>query len=83
MRPGEEDETNALLSLFRIYPADESVARVAGAFLNHYGRQYRLDLGDALIAATAEVTGSTLYTRNLRHYQMDEITVQAPYERGR
>jgi predicted nucleic acid-binding protein len=83
MRPGEEDDTNALLSLFSIYPADESLARVAGAFLNQYGRQHRLDLGDALEATPAQVTGSTLYTRNLRHYPMAEITVQAPYERGR
>jgi predicted nucleic acid-binding protein len=54
MRPGEEEATDALLSLFRIYPADELVARVAGAYLNQYGKQHRLDLGDALIAATAE-----------------------------
>jgi predicted nucleic acid-binding protein len=32
MRPGEEDDTNALLSLFSIYSADESLARVAGLF---------------------------------------------------
>lgn len=83
MRPGEEEATDALLSLFRIYPADELVARVAGAYLNQYGKQHRLDLGDALIAATAEATGSTLYTRNLRHYPMTEIAVKAPYERGR
>ena len=48
MRPGEEEDTNALLSLFRIYPADEPIARIAGAFLNQYGRQHRLDLGDEM-----------------------------------
>ena len=83
MRPGEEEDTNALLSLFRIYPADEPIARIAEAFLNQYGRQHRLDLGDALIAATAQATRSTLYTRNLRHYPMSEIAVKVPYERGR
>ena len=56
MRPGEEEVTDALLSLFLVYPADESIARLAGAFLNRYGRQHRLDLGDALIAATAKET---------------------------
>ncbi len=43
---------------------------MAGGFLNRYGRQHKLDLGDALIAATAYATGSTLYTRNVRHYPM-------------
>lgn len=41
------------------------------------------DLGDALIAATAQVTGSTLYTRNSRHFPMTDISVTVPYERGR
>ena len=83
MRAGEAEATESLLSLFRLYPADKSVARMAGSFLNRYGRQHKLDLGDALIAATAYATGSTLYTRNVRHYPMSEIAVEVPYERGR
>ena len=83
MRPGEVEVTDSLLSLFRVYPADESIARTAGDFLNRYGRQHKLDLGDALIAATAYATGATLYTRNVRHYPMSEIVVDVPYERGR
>jgi predicted nucleic acid-binding protein len=83
LRQGEEDATNDLLSLFTVQPADEPIGRVAGAFLNRYGREYRLDLGDALIAATAQATGMTLYTRNIRHYPMVEIKVEEPYQRGR
>jgi len=83
MRPGEEQATDALLSPFRIYAADEVVARTAGTFLSRYGRQHRLDLGDALIAATARETGSILYSRNLRHYPMTDILLKTPYERGR
>ncbi len=82
MRPGEEDDTEALLALFSIHTADESLARVAGAYLNQYAASHRLDLGDALTAATAQVTGSELYTRNMRHYPMGDIVVRAPYERG-
>jgi predicted nucleic acid-binding protein len=83
MRPGEEADTEALLSLFDIYPADEAIARVAGAYLNQYATSHRLDLGDALTAATARVTGSELYTRNVRHYPMSDVVVKAPYQRGR
>jgi predicted nucleic acid-binding protein len=83
MRPGEEADTEALLSLFDVYPADEEIARIAGAYLNQYAASHRLDLGDALTAATACVTGSELYTRNVRHYPMSDVVVRAPYQRGR
>ena len=82
IRPEEEQDTEALLSLFRIYPADESVARTAGGYLNQYSQTHKLDLGDALVAATARSSGAILYTRNLRHYPMQDITVIAPYQRG-
>jgi predicted nucleic acid-binding protein len=82
MRPGEEKETEDLLSLFTVYAADESLARVAGEYLNQFAARKRFELGDALIAATASITGSTLYTRNLRHYPMLDVSVIVPYERG-
>jgi predicted nucleic acid-binding protein len=83
MRSGEEEATEDLLSLFTVYLADEALARVAGAYLNQYAAGKRFDLGDALIAATAQMTGSALYTRNLRHFPMTDISVRVPYERGR
>jgi predicted nucleic acid-binding protein len=83
MRPGEKEDTEALLSLFDVHPADEALARIAGAYLNQYAASHRLDLGDALTAATARVTGSELYTRNVRHYPMGDVVVKAPYQRGR
>lgn len=83
MRPGEEADTDALFTLFTIYGVDETLARVAGSYLQRYARQHRLDLGDALIAATAKLTSSPLYTRNVRHYPMDDVQVVVPYERGR
>jgi predicted nucleic acid-binding protein len=66
-----------------VFIADEPLAWMAGAYLNQYAAGHGLDLGDALIAATARATASELYTRNLRHYPMDDIVVKAPYERGR
>lgn len=83
MRSGEEDATEALFSLFTVYSADEPLARVAGDYLRQYAREYHLDLGDALIAATANLTASALYTRNVRHYPMNDIQVVVPYQRGR
>lgn len=83
MRQGEEDATEALFALFTIVSADEMVARVAGNYLNQFGKSFALDLGDALIAATAKVYDAELITRNVRHYPMKDLTVRIPYERGR
>jgi predicted nucleic acid-binding protein len=83
MRPGEEELTEALFDLFTVQPADEEVARIAGAYLHLFARTYRLELGDALIAATAKILGAELITRNTRHYPMTDIIIREPYSRGR
>ena len=57
IRPGEEEKTEALFSLFQIHPADEELAREAGRYLNRFAARHRIDLGDAFIAATAKTTG--------------------------
>jgi len=83
MRPGEEKDTEALLSLFKICSADEPIARTAGSYLKEYAASHKLDLGDALIAATAAHKGVGLATRNASHYPMTDLQVIIPYERGR
>jgi predicted nucleic acid-binding protein len=82
MRPDEAERTRQLLSLFTVLPVDQAVAHQAGAYLRTYRRSHRLELGDALIGATARQHQATLYTRNLKHYPMDDLTVTAPYQRG-
>lgn len=82
MRDGEQADTDELLALFFIQDMDETLARVAGGYLNQFARSHRLDLGDAVIAATAKILGASLYTRNVRHYPMTDIDVIAPYQRG-
>lgn len=83
MRAGEEARTERLLNLFNILPVDEAVARQAGTYLRQFRRSHRLELGDALIAATAQIHQAELMTRNLKHYPMPDLTVTAPYARGR
>ena len=82
LRSGEEDDTEALFSLFTIQAVDENIARQAGHYLNQYRKTHKIDLGDALIAATAKATHSILYTRNGRHYPMSDIDIRVPYQRG-
>ncbi len=82
MRAGEENQTERLLALFIILPVDESIGRKAAAYLREYRRSHRLELGDALIAATAFVHRGEIVTRNAKHYPMTDIGVRVPYVRG-
>lgn len=82
MRPGEETRTEQLLSLFTVLSIDEAIARQAGRYLRQFRRSHRLELGDALIAATAQQAGAEIVTRNVKHYPMTDISVLTSYERG-
>jgi predicted nucleic acid-binding protein len=83
MRPGEEVRTERLLGLFTVLDVTEPIGRQAAAYLRQYRHSHRLELGDALIAATAILFQAELITRNLKHYPMPDVKIVAPYERGR
>jgi hypothetical protein len=76
---GEEEVTERLLSAFEKIPVSASIARYAGVFLRAYQRSHGMELGDALVAATALVTGATLITRNVKHYPIPQVEVLRPY----
>jgi predicted nucleic acid-binding protein len=76
---GEEEAAERLLSVLEKIPVSESIARAAGDFLHAYQRSHGLELGDAVVAATALTAGATLVTRNLKHYPMPQVEVLRPY----
>lgn len=82
MRLGEEAATARLLNQFNVIDINAGIARQAGRFLRAYRDGYRVDLGDAIIAATAYLSGADIVTRNTRHYPMPEVLVIEPYQRG-
>lgn len=82
MRPGEESRTEQLLALFTLLDIDAAIARQAGDYLRRFRRSHRIDLGDALIAATAKTLRATVVTRNVKHYPMADIEILTPYQRG-
>jgi predicted nucleic acid-binding protein len=65
IRPGEEERHEALLALLERVPLDGAIARRAGQLRRQFGLD-RLTLPDAAIAASAELAGCTLLTRNAR-----------------
>ena len=79
IRTGEEEETQALFEILESIGVDDRIALLAGRYLNQFAKSHGLEIGDAIIAATTKVMGVCLYTRNRRHYPMDDIEVMAPY----
>jgi predicted nucleic acid-binding protein len=68
IRPGEEQRHEALLALLERVPLDSAIARRAGQLRRQVGLD-RLSLPDAAIAASAELGGCTLLTRNTRDFE--------------
>ena len=73
-RPSEHDRLEALFSALVCAPADAAIGRRAGDYLRRYRKSHCLELGDALIAATAVACSATLWTRNRKHYPMKELS---------
>ena len=76
----EEEGVEALLRLLRMVPVDENIARRGGHIRRQYQQSHGTGLVDALIAATAELTGATLVSFNRRHFPMIP-NLQVPYQR--
>ena len=72
-RASEHDSLETLFGALARAPADAGVGRRAGDYLRRYRKSHSLELGDALIAATAVARGAMLWTRNRKHYPMKEL----------
>ena len=66
----EQAVLESLLSLFRVVPVSDEIARLGGLYKRDYGRSHGVGLTDGIIAATATVEDAELMTRNVRHYPM-------------
>jgi predicted nucleic acid-binding protein len=72
-RPSEYAALEALFDALVCIPVDASVGRRAGEYLRRYRKSHAVELGDALIAASAVARGAKLWTRNRKHYPMPEL----------
>jgi predicted nucleic acid-binding protein len=72
-RPAEHAVLNALFESLICVPVDQAIGRMAGEYLRQYHKNHNVELGDAIIAATASIHGATLWTRNRKHYPMKDV----------
>jgi len=75
VKGGEELATlDAFVSLFRVVPVTQPVARLGGIYKRDYHKSHAVGLADAILAATTELEGAELKTLNVKHYPMlDEL----------
>jgi len=72
-RTNEYAALHALFSAIPCLPIDSAIGFRAGDYLKSFSRSHHVELGDALIAATASIHNLDLWTRNRRHYPMNDV----------
>ena len=73
-RPQEFPSIEALFTAINCVPIDSQIGQRAGDFLRKFAKSHHVELGDALIAASASIHNLGLWTRNRRHYPMKGLT---------
>ena len=72
-RPREQGTLEALFATIHCVPIDSKIGMRAGDYLRQFAKSHQVELGDALIAATASIHKLELWTRNRRHYPMKDV----------
>lgn len=72
-RPHEHNALHDLFSAIPCVPIEAKIGVRAGDYLRRFAKSHHVELGDALIAATASIHDLQLWTRNRRHYPMKDV----------
>jgi predicted nucleic acid-binding protein len=78
VRKGEQDAVANLFLLLEPISISVEVGRKAGDYLKAYAKSHSVELGDALIAASACSENLKLWTLNKKHYPMKDIDFYIP-----
>lgn len=71
-RPHECKLIEALFRTLTCVPIGPEIGRRAGDYLRQFAKSHAVELGDALIAATASTHNLALWTHNRKHYPMKD-----------
>jgi len=70
--PKEKTLVEGFLSSLNVISITEKTGKLAGEFMNKYGKSHNVSLADALVAAASRLSGYELWTKNRKHYPMLE-----------
>jgi predicted nucleic acid-binding protein len=77
-REAESARIETLFLILETLQISETIGKEAGRYLQKYSKSHSLELGDALIAASASMAGLSLWTLNKKHYPMPEVRLFYP-----
>lgn len=76
MRPNEECQTLEFLSQFSSAPVTQSIVDLASDLYREWNPSHGVGINDAILAATAIMTGGKIFTLNTKHFPMMEVSVE-------
>jgi len=65
----EVKKLEAFVALFKIIDIDEKISKESTSLIKTYAKSHNLDIPDAMIASTALVVKSPLFTYNLKDFR--------------
>jgi len=68
----EQTALDDFVALFRVASVNAEIAKAGGLYKRNYGKSHGVGLGDAILAATAEIENAELKALNIKHYPMLE-----------
>ena len=77
-KTGEIQQIEKLFLILEAVSMSEAIGRQAGNYLRRYSKSHGVELGDALIAASANVSDLMLWTMDKKHYPMTGIRLFSP-----
>jgi predicted nucleic acid-binding protein len=73
MRDREREPTERVFSSMMSVPIETEIGTRAGDYLRAFHASHAIELGDALIAATASIHHLNLWTQNRKHFPMKDV----------
>ena len=73
MRDDEVEATRAFLSQIRTESIDQEKVDLASRLFREWNPSHGIDEGDAILAATAILTGGVVFTLNKKHFPMPDL----------
>jgi predicted nucleic acid-binding protein len=70
MLPKEKEIVEHFFESLQVLTFNEKTGKLAGEFMNKYGRSHNVTLADALIASATRLGRFMLWTINKKHYPM-------------
>ena len=77
-RKAERPQIDKLFLILDVVPVSAPIGKKAGEYLHAFAKSHHVELGDALIAASAFETNIPLWTLNKKHYPMRDVSLYSP-----